>query len=94
MVRRRGRDHDHLSPKIAVLQPLLLVVFQALLCDMLSCLRHLVPACQLQPSVSKLPAIQSQLILHFTSSNKKTAPNCASAKLVNLTDRNRVFVCF
>lgn len=90
MVRRWGWDSDHLSLKIALLQLLLLVVFQMLLCDMLSCLRHQVPACQLQPSVFKLPAIQNQLILHFMSSNKKTTPNCASAKLVHLSDRNCV----
>lgn len=89
-VRRWGRDSDHLSLKIALLQLLLLVVFQPLLCDMLSCLRHHVPARRLPPSVFKLPAIQNQLILHFMSSNKKTTPNCASAKLVHLTDRDCV----
>lgn len=89
-VRRWGRDSDHLSLKTALLQLLLLVVFQPLLCDMLTCLRHHVPACRLQPSVFKLPAIQHQLLLHFMSSNKKTAPNCASAKLVHLTDRDCV----
>lgn len=65
---------NHLSLKIALAQLLLVAVFQMLLWDMLSCLRRLLPVCRLLPSVQKLPAIESQVISHFTSSNRETTP--------------------
>lgn len=51
--------------------------FQMLLWDMLSCLRCLLPVWRLLPSVQKLPAIESQVISHFTSLNSvTTTPLC------------------